>query len=385
MKNIELLVKCNDSYEKNKINFGKGCYIYKHNDKYFNLNSIEAIIKYICNIKNNTIHNLPIKIIIKKAITEDKISLIMLECICYYMIKEINKSVLIELEVAKYPHNTILATSPLKLLTILNLNNKRLYIKKFEKSISMYHYRALVKNSEAEGSDVLSKEQTNIALFLQNNNIKEYIRENLAEVVVELIDNACSHGDTDCIVDIDVSPNVGKQDETDEFYAINICVLNFSYKLFNEDLRLKLKSEECQRKQKGRYKQILDVFKTHKINFSDQYTEDDFYTIAAYQHNVSGRKGKYSNGGTGMTKLIKNLQQQSVVSHCFMISGNRIMRFKKELLDYDENYWLGFNKEKDFFAHIPDEMLFCKSKFYMPGTGYNLYFIFKKEVNQNGK
>ena len=64
-----------------------------------------------------------------------------------------------------------------------------------------------------------------------------------------------------------------------------------------------------------------------------------------------------------------------------MITGNRQFVFKKELLAYDNDGWLGFNKNHDFFSSLPDDDVLHICPIFMPGTAYNLNFAMKMEAS----
>ena len=55
------------------------------------------------------------------------------------------------------------------------------------------------------------------------------------------------------------------------------------------------------------------------------------------------------------------------------------MRFIKNLLNYDDKYWLGFNEERDFFSNLPREDVTIDCYIFFPGTAYNLNFVMKRE------
>ena len=101
--------------------------------------------------------------------------------------------------------------------------------------------------------------------------------------------------------------------------------------------------------------------------------------LSAFQHKISGRPNEYETGGAGLPMLIKSLEQQSETNNCYVISGRHKMRFIQGLLEYDENQWIGMNKEKDFAHFIPDRRVFSRLPLNFPGTAYNLNFVIPKE------
>jgi hypothetical protein len=62
-----------------------------------------------------------------------------------------------------------------------------------------------------------------------------------------------------------------------------------------------------------------------------------------------------------------------------MLSGRRILFFEKEHMIYDNNEYVGFNKNKDYFSDIPDINLFNTINTFWPGVAYNLNYAVKKE------
>lgn len=83
-----------------------------------------------------------------------------------------------------------------------------------------------------------------------------------------------------------------------------------------------------------------------------------------------------------MTKPIKSLEERSDTYRCYVISGNRAVNFYKEMLEYNENKWIGFNKEKDYISTIPGnnskgQEVITNSLIFMPGTAYNLNFVMR--------
>ena len=128
------------------------------------------------------------------------------------------------------------------------------------------------------------------------------------------------------------------------------------------------------------------IKKLTKLNyFNKEYTEDDFYTIAAFQHKISGSIQKKVTGGVGLTHLIKSLEEKSSGHICYMLSNNRILDFKKEFLQYDKDDYIGFNFKNDFFGNIPELSIFKNSSTFFSGTAYNLNFAIKKGEMEYGE
>ena len=47
----------------------------------------------------------------------------------------------------------------------------------------------------------------------------------------------------------------------------------------------------------------------------------------------------------------------------------------RDLLQYNDEMWLGMNKENDFIGHRPEAGVFGESQIFFPGTAFNLNFI----------
>ena len=210
--------------------------------------------------------------------------------------------------------------------------------------------------------------------------ITDEYREEIAEVISELVGNACEHTESDCLVDIDVTSDHTKQENgknvEGSYYGINIVILNYSTKLIGDDLRIKVIDHNMV---ENRYAAVKKAYVLHKTKFQNEYEEGDFFNIAVFQDKISGRSDKVSSGGTGLTLLIKTLERQSDTSMCYMLSGNRSIFFHEDLLDYDEDGWIGFNKTNSFFEDIPDKRCIKRSPLYFPGTAYNLHFVMRRK------
>ena len=75
----------------------------------------------------------------------------------------------------------------------------------------------------------------------------------------------------------------------------------------------------------------------------------------------------------------------SVTHKCYIVSGDRVIDFKKEYLIYDENNWIGFNKEGNFKTQLPDPEAIDSFKIFLPGVAYNLNFALRREEDRNEK
>ena len=104
----------------------------------------------------------------------------------------------------------------------------------------------------------------------------------------------------------------------------------------------------------------------------------------SFQHKISSRKDKFSTGGTGLTQLLRGLQDKSDAYECYMLSADRRYNFIKSILLHNEEEWIGFNDKFDFLNALPDRKFISKSNLFLPGTAYNLNFVMKREENNYG-
>lgn len=259
--------------------------------------------------------------------------------------------------------------------------NKEIIKKKIYFDINDSHYRRIAQNSGdiMISSNILSEIKT----FFRRYDMPEDFKSKCATIVSELVDNALEHGHADCLVDIDVTDSIYRykkeaEDYKDgDFWGINIVVANFSERLLGDDLKDKIKNHKYKNSQ--RYDDVNLAYNNHSKCFSKKYMEDDFFNITAFQESITGRIGEINSGGTGLTELIKSLQEYADENYCYMMSGNKGILFKKEYLEFNDDNWLGFNDSKDYINCVPDKDILFRSKFYFPGTGYNFMFAFKKD------
>lgn len=210
--------------------------------------------------------------------------------------------------------------------------------------------------------------------------IAEDYRDQISEVIIELVGNACEHGHTNCLLDIDITNDgeiaIDDIPQKGIFYGINIAIVNFSDILLGDGIKNKIEQNKLN---ENRYICLKQAYSYHKQFFSQDYSYADFCNISSLQDKISGRPYYNLSGGTGLTKLIHSLQEKSEVDSCYVISGQRCVRFVKNLLNYDDNKWLGFNEQKDFFKALPDKVTTVDCYIYFPGTAYNLNFVMKRE------
>jgi hypothetical protein len=376
MENQKLL------FSKNKTNRGRGSfrrnitsYIIEIEDRELNNYCINKIIMNVnYYIDKYSRIRLPLIILFNNEIKIiDKLTYIFLECICFYLINDLD----IEVHISWKPQMDIITeglnSSPLLLLSDRSKENVKKYVDKFKNDGYGSHYRRLVENSAENLCSVYQDVDSFFKIFYSCDSIKDKI----AEIIAELVGNAFEHGCSDCLIDIDVANNYNTIIDNLKYdvYSVNLAVISFSSKLIGDELKQRLQKNNMIGE---RNEQLLKAFNNHrKYLFDEEYEEEDFYNIAVFQDSISG-VDKGAVGGKGLTVLIKSLQQMSYENHCYMLSGNRAVSLKKEYLLYDDDNWIGFNREKDFFCIKPANGVISKCVTFMPGTAYNLDFIMIK-------
>ena len=250
--------------------------------------------------------------------------------------------------------------------------------------IYQHHFRRVISGEEKGDTNYLGKLLQELDSFLKFFSIAEEYRDQISEVIAELVGNACEHGETDCLLDIDITndhlKSVKNIPQSGKFYGINIAIVNFSNTLLGDGIKKKIEDNNFAT---DRYIELSHAYAYHKEHFSDEYTYADFCNISALQDKISGRPQHNLAGGTGLTKLIHSLQEKSDMDTCYVLSGDRSVLFYKEHLNYDKNDWLGFNEERNFFTATPERDVNTECYIFLPGTAYNLNFIMKREDIQN--
>ncbi len=374
--NENLLLQYNQGISKVKPIFKNGCIIYKNNNNLFDGTTIQDILFFINNLHNKYNRlNVPISFELGEITFKDKLTYIFLEIICFILIKNYRHKVYVNFKVNKIIVTNGISSSPLLLLGSGRKEHIEKFIKKYEFDIYHHHYRRVLTPEDMK-NEKLSIIMDDSVYFLNFFDIDSQCIDEISEVIIELIGNVSEHTFSNCLIDIDIAPNYTKQDEEGTFYGINLVIVNFSECLFNSLIKERFSPKSSFDYE--RYKKVKVAYTIHKDYFGDNYTEDDFFNIVAFQHKISGNINKNITGGTGLTKLICSLEKRSDAHNCYLISGERALWFLHELLEYNQDNWIGFNKEKDFLHHPPDSDVVNYDMIFMPGTAYNLNFVMKR-------
>ena len=345
--------------------------------KFLNGDSIRKIIQNINEIMTRyNKKSLQIVIALGDKEIEDKLSYVMLECICYLLAEHYNIRSFVE-----WNHKSGISTDGIYVSPLQYINNKTIdeFKSKFKSEIKGNHFRKIIDGHNIEKTGYLGILYQDVDAFLRHTLISKDCSADIAELVAELVGNANEHSKTECLVDIDVTNEyTAKNEEGDKKYiGVNIAIVSFSNKLLGQDIRERFKNHFPK---VDRFTKLKNAYTYHSYQFNDSYSEDDFYILASFQDKISGRIGKpASTGGTGLTMLIKSIQERSRDDYCYMITGNRVFTFKRQFLKYDSDNWLGFNEKSDFFSSIPSDKVLGSCPIYMPGTAYSLNFAIEME------
>lgn len=381
MRNDYLLIKNNYKESNSKIKFRDGKIEFKLNSSKFNGFTIKEILIFVNMLEKKykfLTKKHPVHFNLGEIVVEDKLTYIIFECICNYLIETKKYNVIVSFDCREKIYTEGILLSPLNILRVGHKDNDKEFMKMFKKKILKTHYRRVVgvTDSELENLMLPSKIMTEVDSFLKYFNLGKRQRDAIAEVIAELVGNVLEHAQTECLIDLDIAEGYKKGSGDESYYGINITIINFSDRLLGDSISEKITTTEILNK---KHLKLLDAYKVHRKSFSKNYLKEDFYNIASFQHKISGRMSNESTGGTGLTKLINRLEKYSDAYFCYVITGDRAIFFLHEYLSYNEEEWIGFNEENDFLNNIPNEDILGTSKINMPGTAYNLNFILKSE------
>lgn len=382
MNNINKLLSSNkaqrnSSWERDT----KYTYHYNSFDARFTGHNLRDMIEGINFLNRTTSHKFPIQFHFncKDIEIADKLTYILTECLFYYLIIQEKRHIKLYWDPIDIITTNGIFKSP---LVYLNRNyNKQMYIEKFHSDFNPKdgHFRKIFSKSGIEDPYYISKITMEIDSFLNFFNLSEDSKEKLSQICTELIENSLTHGDTDCLIDIDITNSHTKHENgkeiTGNFYGVNMAIVNFSDKILPTDVSKKMTQDSVP--QNEPYKNIHEAYINHKKYFNEKYIEENFWCLASMQKGISGRDNSVS-GGTGLYVLLSSLMKKADMDACYMISGKSFIRLDSEMLSEKENLF-GFNMENDFINFPPEQSILDSCSIYMPGTAYNLNFIMKDE------
>jgi len=311
---------------------------------------------------------------------QDMFTYVLFECVLYTLMMK-NKY---EIEVKIHEVETTIHTPGLRDSMIVHFIQNKFNLveieKKYKSIFNRNHFRRIISASDLEQASVLLGD---LKTFFRFHDIDLEYGKQISKVISELVDNASDHSDSDCLADIFISdPTYKKKGDDNDYYVISMVILNFSNKQLGDDVKRKILKKEYNNA--ARYDNVNNAYKNHKQFFSDRgYNEEDFFNITSFQDKISGRKHESTTGGTGLTALIKSLEDKAEAHSCYVLSGQQGLWFEPEFLEYNDDNWIGFNKENDFLNCEPCKEVLLRSSVNFMGTGYNFTLVVRKEGKEN--
>lgn len=305
----------------------------------------------------------------------DKLVYILLESILYTIVNIYHKQIDMRIGSFDYNINTWgwVYTPSCKIAQVGYDNEFNLY---FQNDFSKNHYRKVLTDPYDE--EAPARLVTDIKTFLDRFHMRDEFDGKLAYTIGELADNALCHAHTPCLIDIDITEKDYMAENSDDvYYAVNVVVLNFSEKFLYDDIIEKI--EHKYYKADSRYTYVEEAYENHSKHFGKNYGKEDFYLISTFQDEISGRPNESYSGGTGLPELVRTLEEYADEDFCYVLSGHKSLLFRKEMLNFTADGWIGFNVAGNFLEEIPDTACLSSSYTLLPGTGYNFMLIFKGE------
>lgn len=316
--------------------------------------------------------NLHLIIEFDKGGFKDKLVYILCECICSVLIEYAGACVNVKLD--NKPSITTYGIMHTCMRSLENKNGFGDFINKFRFDILGPHYRRIIDNDYIRFEDYLCKIMQEICSFLCNLGVDAEAADELSEVISEVAGNAFDHAKAECLIDIDVAQDYVNNKTNQLCYGINVVVINFGENLLGDDISKKIQNQDLIDK---RLEKVITAYNQQKQHFNDHYGCEDFFNIMAFQHGISGRNELTSTGGTGLTCLINSICEKSEANSCYVMSGDKILVFEEGYLTYNNDKWIGFNKDNDISVP-PDYKLIHRSNAYLSGVAYNLNFVINR-------
>lgn len=193
MKNIKKIFEANPQCSC-KLKIEKGRIIFEGYDKIFSGMTIAQIINFV-----NSVHkkykgvNMPLVFSFGNVQLADKLSYILFECICYSLMNDYRHRVFVYWS----PEYDILTdgvfSCPLKLLNDESKENHTKFLHNFKMEIYKHHFRRVINGEEKGNTNYLGNLLQEIDSFLKYFSIDEEYRDQISEVITELVGNACEH------------------------------------------------------------------------------------------------------------------------------------------------------------------------------------------------
>lgn len=364
-------------------------HVYTLKTKEFNFQSVLRMISFITSINDHFPNQkMPILFDISQTEPADKLSINLMEIVAYHVLFNLKQKMYI---LYSFKRNIITEQMGNSAFTHLGLDNysKEDFGKKFLGFNKGPRFREIIQKSDHFDKN-LSKIQLDFMVFCQMFGIVETVARHIGKLIAELVDNAVIHANSSVIIDVDINNGFSSLMTGDQVEGVNITVLNLSEILFYDGVKEKLNVFRSNRNNFkdtqlfSTYDNINHTYSNHKKFFSETYTENHFWSIAALQHHVSGRENRFDTNGVGLTKLIRLIQQFSDDDYSYIVSGATGIWFKKHLMEYNDSQHkvLGFNIEKNFLNYPPSAETLGQAPIYIPGTFLNLSFAINAELKE---
>lgn len=387
MKNSELIIKKNSAKKKVEIKRKDGETVLNLKAKNFNADNINEFISMLK------------KVINQQKIKKEIVVLLDFEKFADMLVNVIFENIIYTL-IAKYKFNVIFRYSQKfrdsnKGAGFVNTLLARLIARKIDtnkfceqylsKVINEREFRELISYNNVK-DNYLGRLNFDITNCIQNSGITRSYATNIANIVAELVDNANEHASSDVLIMINIDDTY-EESTGDDCWAVNVVVLNYGEKLLFSGIKAKINTYDTNTVN-NKYIVVKQAFQNHKKFFDEYYTEEDFFNITTFQHDISGRDGEFKSGGTGLPVLLESILKNSYDSNCYVMSGNNVIHFIRKYLNSREG-WYAFNENGNYVDSKPacyvkeekEAKPISKSLTFLPGTAYNLQFIKKKEKN----
>lgn len=354
-----------DSYINNKIRI---------KDKLFSIKSIYKIVEHLKWMKYET-NICETKILIDAEFIADQAILTLMESIIYFVINEWNFKITYRFSI----NRNVLGYQLFKKNLLYKYNNKKIVLEEYnieynrKTTIEGDHFRKICENiEENRKGKFISITMDEIDTFLKCFEFDNEYRNELAEVIVEIVDNALNHSNGDCILCLNVLKN-----DLHKYKYVDVAVVVIDDIFIGKEI-IKYINKEDKSEYSEKNEIVLRALENHKKFFDEKYNINSFAMISAFQKYVTTRKMSGNSGGTGLTTLIKALIEKSTLNYCYVISGKTNLLFKKEFLNLNEEGLIGFNEKNNYIEMIPNEKVVSINKYDMNVNIYNLQFILKE-------
>jgi hypothetical protein len=229
------------------------------------------------------------------------------------------------------------------------------------------HYFWKVINYDSISNDQMSLAIKSMMNYLSIYSQDENFNNEILIIIDELVNNALEHSKESVLIYLNVTP-IHPTNSNDPFLLFSICILCLSDLPIYCDIKRKLMDSSLS------HQLVKDAFSIQKNNFSKEYTVEHFSTLAAMQHNVTGRD-KQMNGGTGLPTFLQNIKGKIDQHKSYLISNNICLYFdEKYVKENPTTHMFGFN-ECNSLNEIPDMNIFANPCYSINGILYNLMLI----------